>query len=247
MEVKVNALVIKSVDYKDNDKILTLYSLENGKITTNIKGVKRAGAKLKFASDPFCFCEYILAQKSGRNTVINASYIDSFYALRLDVKKYYASAVIAEILNLFIEPEVSSPEIFGATINAVKDICYNDGEVSSLLKFLYTITNLLGYGYGFSGCFCCKEQIKGRVYYRFKDSQFSCQNCLLEGFSEIKETTYLAFLKLQNAVENNFSLVLTSEEELFLTKFMLYYLGYKTDAKIKSGDALTLFLTKNIG
>ena len=62
MEVKVNALVIKSVDYKDNDKILTLYSLENGKITTNIKGVKRAGAKLKFASDPFCFCEYILQE-----------------------------------------------------------------------------------------------------------------------------------------------------------------------------------------
>ena len=63
MEVKVNALVIKAVDYKDNDRILTLYSLEKGKITAGIKGVKKAGAKLKFASEPFCFAEYILAEK----------------------------------------------------------------------------------------------------------------------------------------------------------------------------------------
>ena len=61
MEVKVNALVIKAVDYKDNDRILTLYSLEKGKITAGIKGVKKAGAKLKFASEPFCFSEYVFS------------------------------------------------------------------------------------------------------------------------------------------------------------------------------------------
>ena len=55
MEVKVNAIVIRAIDYKDNDRILTLYSLEKGKITAGIKGVKKAGAKLKFASEHFFF------------------------------------------------------------------------------------------------------------------------------------------------------------------------------------------------
>ena len=105
MEVKVNAFVIKSIDYKENDKLLTLYSLESGKITATIKGVKKSGAKLKFASEPFCFAEYILAEKNGRYTVINASHIDSFYSLRLDLKKYYSSAVIGEVLNAFAEPD----------------------------------------------------------------------------------------------------------------------------------------------
>lgn len=245
MEVKVNALVIKSIDYKDNDKLLTLYSLESGKITANIKGVKRAGAKLKFASEPFCFSEYILAQKSGRNTVINASYIDSFYKLRLDIKKYYTSSVIAEILNAFLEPEVPNVDVFKISINAVKEICYNDSEVLSLLKFLYKITNSLGYGYGQSTCFYCNQRVKGRVFYRFKDSRFSCQNCLEEGFNEIKEKTYLAFNKLQTAVESQKELVLSGEEEVLLVKFMLYYLNYKTDTKIKSGESLILFLNKN--
>ena len=78
MEVKVNAIVIRAVDYKDNDRILTLYSLEKGKITAGIKGVKKAGAKLKFASEPFCFAEYILAEKNGRYTVTGASYYEIF-------------------------------------------------------------------------------------------------------------------------------------------------------------------------
>ena len=53
MDIVINAIVLKSVDYKDNDKILTLYSPEKGKITAGIKGVKKSGAKLKFASEPF--------------------------------------------------------------------------------------------------------------------------------------------------------------------------------------------------
>ena len=79
MEIKVNALVIKAIDYKENDKILTLYSLEKGRLSANIKGVKKPKAKLKFASEPFCFAEFILAEKLGKYTVINASYKNSFY------------------------------------------------------------------------------------------------------------------------------------------------------------------------
>jgi len=41
MEIKVNALALKSVDYKDNDKMLTLFSIERGLLSAGIKGVKR--------------------------------------------------------------------------------------------------------------------------------------------------------------------------------------------------------------
>ena len=49
--------MLRAVDYGENDKILTLLSAEEGRITAGIKGVKKAGAKLKFAAQPFCFAE----------------------------------------------------------------------------------------------------------------------------------------------------------------------------------------------
>ena len=71
--IKVNALMLRATDYLENDKILTLLTAERGKITAGIKGVKKAGAKLKFAAQPFCFAEYILAERGGRYTVTQAS------------------------------------------------------------------------------------------------------------------------------------------------------------------------------
>ena len=61
MELIVNGLMLKSADYKENDKILTLLTAEKGKITAGIKGVRKAKAKLKFAAQPFCFAEYVLS------------------------------------------------------------------------------------------------------------------------------------------------------------------------------------------
>ena len=116
MEIKVNALVTRAIEYKDNDKILTLYSYEKGKITAGIKGVKKSGAKLKFASEPFCFAEFILANKGERNTVINATFIDSFYNLRTSLLKYYSSSVIAETVNLLVEQEIRDENLFNLII-----------------------------------------------------------------------------------------------------------------------------------
>ena len=59
MEIKTEAVVLGSTDYKDNDKLLTLFSPTMGKITANIRGVKKPKAKLAFAAQPFAFCEYI--------------------------------------------------------------------------------------------------------------------------------------------------------------------------------------------
>ena len=45
--IKVNGIVVKSSDYKDNDKLVTLVTFELGKITCLARGVKKPNAKLK--------------------------------------------------------------------------------------------------------------------------------------------------------------------------------------------------------
>ena len=40
MEVKTDAVVLQTLDYKDDDKLLTLFSPTLGKITAGIRGVK---------------------------------------------------------------------------------------------------------------------------------------------------------------------------------------------------------------
>ena len=66
MEIKTEGSVLQSIDYKDHDKLLTLFSPTLGKILVGARGAKKPKAKLSFAAQPFCFAEYILAEKGGR-------------------------------------------------------------------------------------------------------------------------------------------------------------------------------------
>ena len=88
MEEKVSGIVLGGVNFGENDKILKVFTLEKGLISAKIKGVKKAGAKLKFASEPFCFAEFILSVTNAGHTVIGASLFDSFYSIREDIIKY---------------------------------------------------------------------------------------------------------------------------------------------------------------
>ena len=98
MEEKCRAIVLRAVDYKDNDKILTLFSLEYGIISSAIRGVKKPKAKLKFAAQPFCFCEYVFNVKGDKRSVISADIIESFYPT-LDAN-YLVLAIAGLILSL---------------------------------------------------------------------------------------------------------------------------------------------------
>lgn len=239
MEIKVNAIVIKTVDYKDNDKILTLYSLERGKITATIKGVKKSGAKLKFASEPFCFCEYILAVKGDRYTVINASYIDTFYELRLNLKKYYAVAVIGEFVHKLVEDDICDESLFSLLINSVKDLCYQNTELFTLASFLINATSCLGYGITDFNCYCCQNEITNRVFFDFKNAEFACENCFKEGFREIMISTYNAFKRVVSGINE-------SDDGLEkLIKFLIYYINYKTEVTLKSAESLYQIFKEN--
>ncbi len=242
MEIKVNALVTRAIDYKDNDKILTLYSLEKGKITVNIKGVKKPKAKLKFASEPFCFAEFILAEKSGRYTVINATYLDSFYNLRLDLNKYYLSACVSDVVNNLIEEGIADAYLFSSIITTVKNICYQGGEKLSLAFFLYKIAEYLGYGINDTNCASCGEDIKGRVFFNYVDADFSCSECRTEAYSEITNDTYVAFKSIKDGDFNTVYFKEVSPTKLNkLLKFLLHYLSVKTEVKLKSSTSLSEF------
>ena len=103
MEIKTDAIVLRSIDYKDNDKILTLFSPTLGKITAGIRGVKKPKARLSFAAQPFCFSEYVLAEKGGRYTLTSAYLHESFFALRTDILRFYAACAAAEISRVILQ------------------------------------------------------------------------------------------------------------------------------------------------
>lgn len=191
MEEKINALMIRGVDYKDNDKMLTLYSLEKGKVGAGIKGVKKAGAKLTFCAMPFCFAEYVLNVKGDKYSVIGAAEIESFYKLRLKVQSFYAASAVAEFLLKFTEEDEVNEELFYSAVNAFKSMCFDEQPPEiSLIKFWAGALKSIGYGAEFFYCGKCgKTEISSRAFFDFSAGKFVCENCAGENAAEIMPST----------------------------------------------------------
>ena len=135
MECKTDALLLRAVDYGENDKMVTLLTAERGKLGVGIKGVKKAGAKLKFAAQPFCFAEYVLAERGGRYTVTGCSLHDGFFPLREDIRTFYAASVVTAACDGLVIEGAESGEMLVAAVSALGEMC--GGEPSfALIKFL---------------------------------------------------------------------------------------------------------------
>lgn len=178
MEKIVNAVMLKAVDYGENDKILTLLTAENGKITAGIKGVKKASAKLKFAAQPFCFAEYVLTQKGERYTVINATECESFYDLRTDIDKFYAASAAVEAADALTYEGDEFREIFYALVNALSNISAGN-EKAELISFLLFALEKSGYAINAENCFECGADLLHTDKLRFdmNAGSFTCFDC----------------------------------------------------------------------
>lgn len=198
MDFKADALLLRSVDYGENDKIVTLFTAERGKISASMKGVRKAGAKLNFASQPFCFAEYVLAERGGRYTVTAASLHDGFFSLREDICTFYAAACVTEACDHLMYEGMSNPRLLVAAVGAFEDMCEKN-VAFALVKFLFAALSEAGYPVHAGVCPVCGKRLSGRMKFDFSGGSFTCADCS-DGVPA-SESTYRAIRAAQGVGE----------------------------------------------
>jgi len=174
-ELKVKAIVTKSIPYHDNDMIVTLVTMEYGVITATARGCLKPKAKLRYASEPFNFGDYILSGVNNRYIIIECSQIDSFINITKDIDAYYSGCFILDSLqNLSID---SQPETFIAAINALNKMSSNHSDVDDVVtEFLFNVLKINGIEYDFKHCNVCGCDINSDAYLKEYDGVV-CEHC----------------------------------------------------------------------
>ena len=235
MEEKLKGVVLGGVNYSENDKILKIFTLEKGVVSAKIKGVKKAGAKLKFASEPFCFAEFIFSFSGDKRTVINASLIDSFYPLRENIEKYYCGCAVLEYVKNVAKENIVNEQGFVLLIETLKQLAYGEKENYSVLtKFFIHSLALTGYGITISKkCYSCGKEIENKPYFDYITGAFYCDEDRGEYAREINYSTFCA---LNKALVSD----LEKSEGYYSLKLIDFYLDKKLDCKLMSLSFLQL-------
>lgn len=197
-QLKFTGIVLKSVDYKEKDKLLTIFSLELGKITATLKGVKQDKAKLKFAAMPFCFAEFVATNKNGFLTITECYQIESFYGVVSNYNKSLTGFLMLEI-SCIIMQNTPDERWFLTLISFLKELEYGNADSNILsLKFMLETLNKVGYGLSFDNCSECGMPFLNEAYLNLNNGELECSTCSCANSLKLTKQQF-AILKLLNS------------------------------------------------
>ena len=225
MDFKTDALLLRAVDYGENDKMVTLLTADHGKIGAAMKGVKKAGAKLRFAAQPFCFAEYVLAERAGRHTVTSAALHDGFFSLREDVATYYAATAVCEACDK-LAYEGQGSELLVLAVTALKELCEGSGA-GTLVRFLLEALRLAGYPVRAENCPFCGSPLSGRMRFDMEGGAFCCETCARG--APASESTYLAIRAAQRGTAAE-----SADGNKRALRLLAAYFYYQTDGELNA-------------
>lgn len=228
MERKVDALVLRTADYGESDRMLTLFTMQYGKLSAAAKGVRKAAAKLRFAAQPFCFAEYVLAQRRDRYTVIGAAGTDGFYALREDIGKFYAAASLAGLCDAILPEGIVNEELFLRAVSALREMCEGD-EALALIGFFIKALELSGYMLDLAACADCGAVLEGKVFFDAEGGCFYCSDCA-RGAGVSESTLHV----LKACAGGRSDAPLTADGKKRALKLLYAYFRAKTDAQVRA-------------
>lgn len=143
------AIILKTVDYSESSKIVTLFSREHGKIAVIVKGAKKPKSKFTGLLEVGNLLDVVYYYKANRSvqTLTEATYLEKTLNLRLDFEKMATMMSALELITqLLHENEVNHP-LFDFTKNFLIWLNETDVEPARVFPYLQIrLAELMGFG-----------------------------------------------------------------------------------------------------
>ena len=159
-QLTTSAIVLRHVNYRDNDRMLTLFSPTLGRIDALCRGCRRQKSPLMAAAELFCTGEYVLYQSRERTTVVSCTVSDTFYPLRGDYERLSHGIYALELCAAAVQPAQENERLFLLLLRSLAHLSYGDAPARRVTAvFLMGMTSLLGFRPQVGRCARCAKPI----------------------------------------------------------------------------------------
>ena len=119
MFLTTRGLVLREVRYKESDKILTVLTQHEGKVTVRARGALRKGSRITAATQLLTYSDMTIFENRGRRTLNEASTVEEFLGLRADLGAFALGSYFAELLETVSAEEYPDPSVLQLGLNSL--------------------------------------------------------------------------------------------------------------------------------
>ena len=176
------AINLKSYNLNDADKIVVMYSKDNGLIKGVAKGIKKPKSKLGARMDLLVANTLQLLKGRSMDTILQAQTVNHFRKTREDIDKLTLSSYVSEVVMNFGEgSEGASKEIYEIlykALNKISDSREKKDMLIAVIKFQLKMLLIMGFCVELDSCLCCGERIIDEdMYFSTSMGGVICKEC----------------------------------------------------------------------
>ena len=119
MHLVTQGLVLRETDYKETDKILTVLTPDEGKMTVNARGCRKKNSPLAAAAQLLVYSDMTLFDYQERYSMNEANSLNQFWGVRSDLEKLALGSYFAEVAEAVAEEGVVTPGLLPLVLNSL--------------------------------------------------------------------------------------------------------------------------------
>lgn len=157
---KAEAIVIRRANLGEADRIVTLFTRDQGKIAAVAKGARKPKSRFVGRLELFTHLRVLLGVGRTLDVVSQVEVLDPFASLRDDLSRLSHAAFLAELTDRATADREPAPEIFRALRTALELMREGDAEIAAMW-FAARLLVLTGYAPILGRCQVCGRTLRG--------------------------------------------------------------------------------------
>lgn len=185
MEVKVKGLVIRTVDLKESDRLITIFTEEMGVVSATARGARTLKSRKMSSTMQYCYSSFVLQKRGEYYYVKEAELIENFFDIRRSIEGLALAGYIAEVLSDVTVAEAEN-DLLRLSLNSLYAISSGKYPIERIkAAFEIRCASILGFMPDVISCSECGEK-EGAFYFHIMGGSLICAKC--KGELEKKHT-----------------------------------------------------------
>jgi DNA repair protein RecO (recombination protein O) len=197
---RCEALVLGTMDYRESDRIVTLFTLEHGKVKGIARGAKKSVRRFGGALELFARLRAELVLRDGLSAISSADILTVFPAIRKELAKIGLAGYACELADALLPEGMCNPRLFRLLNSFLEQLDSSPASPSDRRFFEMNLLNVLGYCPSLEQCASCAADFAGSAWTRQAKAAdgLLCAQCGRGGNTVSMETVFLLRRSLQS-------------------------------------------------
>jgi DNA repair protein RecO (recombination protein O) len=177
--IRALAIVLRHADWGEADRLVTLYTREQGKLRAVAKGARKVTSRKAGHLEPFTHVKLQLARGRSLFIVTQADTVDAFIPLRETLEMTGTASYVVELLDRFVyEDEGANPTLFRLLADTLKRLATGEDIWLAVRYYEMRLLDFLGFRPQLFECANCGREIKAEdQFFSFSLGGVICPRC----------------------------------------------------------------------